>query len=413
MGKTVDIEVPGGKVSGQCDDKFTAIAEEFARNFSERDEVGASVCITLDGETVVDLWGGHFTRDRDTATPWNKDTVTIVYSSTKGATALCAHILADRGELSLDAPVADYWPEFACNGKEKTTVRMMLDHSVGVPVLREKLPDGSVYDWDYMCDRLAQETAFWTPGERHGYHAMTFGWTVGELVRRVSGKSLGSFFQDEVAQPLGLEFWIGTPETVEPRISPMIPFRPEKGAPLSPLVQLAFADNSSIPALFLFNGGGFQPNSREAHAAEIGAANGITNGRGLAGMYAPLASGGSLDGTKIVSQEAVARMGQVSMSTHLDETLRVPTRFALGFMKSMDNRGQGIFANMILGERAFGHVGAGGSIGFADPECGLSFGYTMNRMGDGILLNERGQSLVDAAYQSLGYRSNEGGVWIA
>ena len=150
MGKPIDIDVPGGKVLGQCDDKFTAIAEEFARNFSQRDEVGASVCVKLDGETVVDLWGGHFTRDRDPATPWNEDTVTIVYSSTKGATALCAHILADRGELSLDAPVADYWPEFACNGKEKTTVRMMLDHSVGVPVLREKLPDGSVYDWDYM-----------------------------------------------------------------------------------------------------------------------------------------------------------------------------------------------------------------------------------------------------------------------
>lgn len=408
--QTIEREVDGNRVAGKCDPAYTAIADEFVRNFAERGEFGASVCVKVDGKTVADLWGGRF--DRKTEASWNEDTLSIVYSSTKGATALCAHILVDRGQLDLDAPVADYWPEFAQNGKENTTVRMMLDHSVGVPAVREPLPDGSVYDWDYMCDRLAKEEAFWVPGERHGYHAMTFGWTVGELVRRVSGKSLGTFFQDEVAGPLGLEFWIGAPEEIEPRISPMIPFKPDKGAPLSPLAELALSDRTSIPALFLFNGGGFQPNSREAHAAEIGAANGITNGRGLAGMYAPLACGGSLGGVDIVSADAVARMGQVSMSTHLDETLRVPTRFALGFMKSMDNRGIGIFANMIVGERAFGHVGAGGSIGFADPECRLSFGYNMNKMGDGILLNDRGQSLVDAAYKSLGYTSSAGGVWI-
>ncbi|MFZ5914030.1 MAG: serine hydrolase domain-containing protein [Pseudomonadota bacterium] len=402
--------IEGGRIAGRYAPRFKAVADCFAANFAQNGEVGASVCITHEGETVVDLWGGRVVADAPAA--WNADTVSIVFSSTKGATALCAHILGDRGLLDLDAPVAEYWPEFACKGKEKATVRMMLDHSVGVPVVREPLAKGAVNDWDLMCDRLANEEPFWEPGTRHGYHALTFGWTVGELVRRVSGRSLGTFFRDEVAKPLGLDFWIGTPELIESRVAPIIQFRPEKGAPLSPLAELALADRNSIPALFLFNDGGFNPNRRDCHASEIGGANGITNARGLAGMYAPLANGGSLRGVKLVGADTVSRMGQVSMATHLDETLRVPTRFALGYMKSMDNRRRGLVGNMILTERAFGHVGAGGSIGFADPSCGLSFGYTMNRMGDGILLNARGQGLVDAAYRSLGYSSNEGGVWI-
>ena len=402
--------IEGGRIAGSYAPRFRAVADCFAENFARHGEVGASVCITHEGETVVDLWGGRVVPDAPAA--WNADTVSIVFSSTKGATALCAHILADRGLLDLDAPVAEYWPEFACKGKEKATVRMMLDHSAGVPVVREPLAKGAVNDWDLMCDRLANEVPFWEPGTRHGYHALTFGWTVGELVRRVSGRSLGTFFRDEVAKPLGLDFWIGTPELIESRVAPIIQFRPEKGAPLSPLAELALADRSSIPALFLFNDGGFNPNRRDCHASEIGGANGITNARGLAGMYAPLANSGSLRGVKLVGADTIARMGQVSMATHLDETLRVPTRFALGYMKSMDNRRRGLAGNMILSERAFGHVGAGGSIGFADPSCGLSFGYTMNRMGDGILLNARGQGLVDAAYRSLGYYSNAGGVWI-
>ena len=402
--------VPGGRVAGQFDARFKSVAERFAANFSELGEVGASVCITLNGETVLDLWGGRVVPDAPAA--WNADTVSIVFSSTKGATALCAHILADRGLLDLNAPVANYWPEFARHGKEKVTVRMMLDHSAGVPVIREPLEKGDVNNWDLMCDKLANQAPFWEPGERHGYHALTFGWTVGELVRRVSGKSLGTFFRDEVAKPLGLDFWIGTPELIESRVSPVIQFKPEKGAPLLAFAQLALADRQSIPGLFIFNDGGFNPNRRDCHAAEIGGANGMTNARGLAGMYAPLANGGTARGVKLVSADTVARMGQVSMATHMDQTLLAPTRFALGYMKSMDNRPLTNMGNMILTERAFGHVGAGGSIGFADPSCGLSFGYTMNKMGEGILLNARGQGLVDATYRALGFTSNAGGVWI-
>jgi CubicO group peptidase (beta-lactamase class C family) len=268
-----------------------------------------------------------------------------------------------------------------------------------------------------MTDRLADEEPFWTPGTRNGYHGLTFGWTVGEIVRRVSGKSLGQFFQDEIAKPLGIDFWIGLPEQYEPRVASMVRHAWPQDVPLPPFLEAVVKDKNSTPSLFLLNTGGFMPggaNSRAGHAAEIGAANGISNARGLAGMYAPLAQGGG----RLVDGETLDEMGRVSMATHWDATLYIPTRFALGFMKSMDNRQRvapikqfpGI-DSVILSDKAFGHVGAGGSIGFADPECGLSFGYTMNRMGPGLLLNPRGQSLVDAAYRCLGYRANASGVW--
>ena len=405
------------KIDGTAARGFERVAEAFERNFGERGEVGASVALTVGGQKVVDLWGGI--ADPKTNAPWKKDTVGIVFSCTKGATALCAHMLASRGRLDLDAPVTELWPAFGQHGKERVTTRMMLDHSAGVPALREKMKDDGPYDWAYMTDRLAAEEPFWVPGTRNGYHGMTFGWTAGEMVRRASGKSLGAFFQDEIAKPLGLEFWIGLPEAIEPRVAPMIPYIYKANEAKTPFM-VDLAKNRESPAsLFFFNvgalrGGGI--NSRESHAAEIGAANGITNARGLAGMYAPLAQGGG----KLVDAKTLARMAEVSMATHDDATLRIPTRFALGFMKSMDNRrrsmGAQIFGpdidSVIMSSAAFGHVGAGGSLGFADPVAGLSFGYTMNRMGPGLLLNDRGQALVDAAYLSLGYKNKDGGVWV-
>ncbi len=406
--QTIREETPRGLVEGFCDARFGAVAEEFIRNFAGRGELGASVTVNLAGETLVDLWGG--TADSETGKPWLKDTVSIVFSATKGATALCAHILASRGQLDIEAPVAEIWPEFARAGKEKATVRMMLDHSVGVPVMRAPMKPDGVEDWDYMTEALAAQEPFWEPGIRNGYHALTFGFTVGEIVRRVAGKSLGTFFRDEVAKPLGLDFWIGLPEEIEPRVAPILAELrpPPEETPFSK----ALTQPGSIPNLFIFNSGRWGSsgvNSRSGHAAEIGAANGITNARGLAGMYAPLANGGG----KLVDAETLARMGEVSMATHLDATLMMPTRFALGFMKSMDNRRRTVGRDSaILGRQAFGHVGAGGSIGFADPECGLAFGYTMNRRLMGILLNERGQSLIDATYKALGYRSTASGCWL-
>src|SRR6187401_1920951 len=221
-------DAPTVKIDGTATRGFERIAEAFERNFGERGEVGASVCVTVDGKTVVDLWGGL--ADPKAGAPWKKDTVSIVFSCTKGATALCAHMLASRGKLDLDAPVTELWPEFGQNGKERVTTRMMLDHSAGVPALRDKVKDSGPYEWDYMTGRLAAEAPFWEPGTRNGYHGLTFGWTVGEMVRRASGKSLGTFFQDEVAKPLGLDFWIGLPEAIEPRVAPMTAFvnRPEQ-----------------------------------------------------------------------------------------------------------------------------------------------------------------------------------------
>lgn len=400
------------EIHGSCDSRFQAVRQEFGKNFRERGEVGASVCVTLHGKTVVNLWGGM--ARPETQTPWTEETVSIVFSSTKGATALCAHILASRGQLDLDAPVATYWPEFAQAGKANIPVKMLLNHQAGLPGIRERLPHGAYADWELMVNALAKEEPFWEPGTRNGYHALTIGWLVGEVVRRVSGKSLGTFFQDEVAKPLGLDFWIGLPEDKEFRVAPMIPAAPDSES----LLFKEMTTPGTLAMLALVNTGGYMGSkpefdTRAAHAAEIGGAGGITNARGLAGMYAPLACGGKLNGVELVNADTLTRMSLVSSATGKDAVLIMPTRFALGFMKSMDNRrgSVGLQDSAITSEDAFGHVGAGGSFGFADPKAGMSFGYTMNKMGSGILLADRGQSLVDATYRSLGYQSNASGVW--
>jgi CubicO group peptidase (beta-lactamase class C family) len=406
----IDEERGGIRIQGSCDDAFRGVADAFAENFAERGEVGAAVAVHVDGRSVVDLWGGTKTKGGD---PWERDTISLVFSCTKAATALCAHMLVDRGELDLHAPVVDYWPEFGANGKSQVTVAMMLNHSAGLPALRDPVKPGGYYDWDYMVERLSAEEPFWEPGTRNGYHMSTFGWTVGELVRRVSGRSLGTFFREEVAEPLGIEFWIGMPEEHDARVAPMIPFAPEPGTKPGAFEIKLLSDPKSIQALALLNSGGYDPDTKEAYRAEIGGGGGLSNARGLAGMYDPLANGGEHDGVRLLSADHIARMSEISMATGCDATLLIPTRFALGFMKAMDNRHreQGDIESALLGREAFGHVGAGGSIGFADPACGLAFGYSMNKMGAGLLLDPRGQSLVDATYRALGYRTSAPGFW--
>lgn len=379
------------------------MADEFERNFAERGEVGAAVAVTLDGETVVDLTGG----------PWDEDTLVHVWSCTKGATALCAHILAARGELNLNAPVVDYWPEFAKHGKDRVLVRHLLSHQAGLPAIRQPLAKGAFYDWDTMTGALAAEEPFWEPGTRNGYHGLTFGFLVGEVIRRASGRDLGTFFRDEVAGPLGLEFWLGLPEELEPRVTPTIPADLTlPGVQVPSMYVAAFADPTSIPGQLLFNNGGFmlpgESDTRAAHAAVMGAVGGITNARGLADMYRPLALG------QLVDPGQIATMGAVS-SAGLDASVLVPTRWALGFAKSVDNRHlpPADREGVLLSEEAFGHSGFGGSIGFADPRARLSFGYVMDKQGAGLGINERGQSLVDAVYRALGYRQpdKDGGIW--
>ena len=394
----------GGDIQGWCEAGFERVADAFRANFATNREVGASVCVTHKGRVVADLWGG--VADPKTQRRWEKDTVSIVFSCTKGATALCAHMLAEQGALSLHGDVADLWPAFACNGKQGTTVSMMLAHTSPVPHLRDPVAPDGMMDFDYMVDRVANEQAWWSPGTRQGYHGVTYAWTVGNLVRLAAGKPLGAFFQQHVAGKLGLDFHIGLPESEEGRVATMLAADPSEIDFSARFFQAVAGDPTSLPHLFLTNNGGADFNSRRMHAAELGSANGITNARGLAGMYTTLANGGG----GLLRPGSIARMARCSAATHDDATLMSPMRFGLGFMVSIDNRAAG-GDSVILGETAFGHVGMGGSIGFADPEAELGFGYTMNRMGAGILLNTRGQSLVDAAYLSAGYANNDSGAW--
>jgi CubicO group peptidase (beta-lactamase class C family) len=403
-------------IEGTCVPRFAQVREEFERDFADRGEVGASVCVTVDGEAVVDLWGGM--ADPDGGRAWTEDTIGNVWSCTKGATALCAHMLAARGELDLNAPVVTYWPEFGKNGKDTVLVRHLLNHQVGLPAPREPLPAGAFYDWDFMVEALAAQEPFWHPGTRNGYHALTFGFLVGEVIRRVSGRSLGTFFRDEVAGPLGLDFWIGLPQEHEARVAPTIAAAPPgPGDPVPSFYVAALTDPTSLQALVVGNNGGYltvpgESDTRAAHAAEMGAVGGMTNARGLAGMYRPLALGGG----DLVDSGQLAEMAAVSSATGVDAVLLTPSRWSLGFVKAIDVRYLPVADRELLplSEEAFGHPGMGGSLGFADPKARMSFGYTMNRQGPKLAVDERAQSLVDAVYRALGYRRiGDGGPWYA
>jgi CubicO group peptidase (beta-lactamase class C family) len=386
------------QIAGQVEKRFEHVRETFRDNFVQRGELGAAVAVFVDGQPVVDLWGG--VADRRTGRPWDNHTLTMVFSSTKGATALCAHILRARGQLDLDAPVARYWPEFAAAGKERLPVRMLLNHQAGLPAVDQRLQPEALFDWHTMTAALAAQAPYWTPGSAHGYHAMTFGWLVGEVVRRISSKSLGTFFRDEVAQPLGLEFWIGLPAALEPRVS-TLRMGPPSTEP-SPLLAAMF-DRTTLTSKAFLNPRGLmipgQVNGRAVHAAEIPAANGICTARALAGMYAPLACGGRLNGVELVDPDTLTSMSTVE-SDGEDRILLIPTRFASGFAKSVDNRPRDS-ARFGPNPEAFGHVGAGGSFGMADPVARVAIGYVMNQMGAGVLLNARGQALIDAVYDCL------------
>lgn len=407
----------GMSQDGICVSQFEAVRAEFERNFADRGEVGASVCITIDGETVVDLWGGI--ADPATGRAWVRDTIGVIWSCTKGAITLCAHMLVSRGALDLDAPVATYWPEFADAGKDAITVRMLLAHQAGLAAFTEPIPANGYCDWDLITTRLAAQEPLWEPGTRHGYHTFTYGHLIGELVRRLSGKSIGTFVRDEVARPLGLDLWIGLPVEHESRVAPTLPAPfPQSGEVLPSFYRAALDEPSSVAAKVIMHSGQLLAkgwiDSREAHSTELPAIGGIGNARALAGMYRALAVGGSVDGVQLVDDGALAAMGAVASANSLDATMLLPTRWSLGFMKSIDNSGgpPGDRDSAVLSEEAFGNVGMGGSIGFADPRARMSFGYTMNRRGIGVGLDARGQSLVDAAYRALGYRrSSRGGSW--
>ena len=389
------------KIEGFCAPGFEAVRDAFAAAFAAGEEVGAAVAVVVDGEPVVDLWAGH--ADQTRTVPWTRDTLVNVYSTTKGMTALCAQRLADEGALDLDAPVARYWPEFAAAGKGDVPVRWLLSHRAGLPAVRDLLPREALFDFDAMASALAAETPWWTPGERHGYHALTFGWLVGEVVRRVAGKSLGSYFRDEVAGPLGADFHIGLDDDHHGRVAEMSPMAlPEPGSQNTDapaLAELLIRDPEGMSARAFMN----PPSMAEGvnHAAwrraEIPGANGHATARALARIYGVLARGGEQDGVRLLSREGIERCRE-EQSRGPDAVLLLPTRIAGGFMLSQPDVPGGSFGP---GEGSFGHPGAGGSVGFADPEAGVGFGYVMNRMGPQILIDPRASALIDALYEAL------------
>ena len=385
-------------IQGVCDPRFETVKEAFAQNFADYGEVGAAVAVMVGGRLVVDLWAGH--ADAALSRSWQQDTIVNVFSTTKGMTAICAHRLADQGLLDIDAPVAKYWPEFAQAGKDEIPVRYLLSHRAGLSAIRKLLPPGSAYDWERMTSALAAEEPWWQPGSKHGYHALTFGYLVGEVVRRISGKSLGTYFSDEVAGPLGLDLHIGLSEQDDARVAEMLPMPlPEPGE--DNLIAKAFSDPQSMTFKAFANPPDLMVpgtvNSRPWRVAEIPAANGHADARSLARIYGALAQGGELDGIDVLSLGAIDR-ARVEQSYGDDAVLLgLPSRFGMGFMLDLPEH------RIVPQSDIFGHPGAGGSIGFADPEAGIGFGYVMNKMivPPDYFTDPRWRGLVDATYAAL------------
>ncbi|MEU6375741.1 serine hydrolase domain-containing protein [Streptomyces sp. NPDC046909] len=382
------------RVDGHCDERFAAVRSAFEENFRDRDELGAAVAVTVGGRTVVDLWGGWADAGRTRA--WERDTLVNVWSTSKGPVALCAHILADRGLLDFDAPVAAYWPEFAAAGKEKVLVRHLLSHRAGLSGLREPHSLEQLYDWELTTRRLAATEPWWEPGSRSGYHALTYGFLVGEVVRRVSGLLPGAFLEREVTGPLGIDFTIGLPEKEWGRaaelVHPSAAASSEQAAVFSQLAPLALAALANPLA------GAGEANTPEWRAAEIPAANGHGTARAVAQLYAVFAGRGSHDGRSVLSPEAAERVREGQGSCRdlvLGAGFESETEIALGLWLSGPNGSYG------PNRRAFGHDGFGGSCGLADPEAGVSLGYVMNRMGPHIADDPRKMALVDALYSAL------------
>ncbi|HYA35511.1 MAG TPA: serine hydrolase domain-containing protein [Candidatus Binataceae bacterium] len=384
------------RIEGECDRRFEGVKKTFAENFEKRGELGAAVAIFLDGRPVVDLWGGH--ADKGKTRPWTRDTLVNVYSTTKGLTATCAHRLIDQGRLDPDEPVARYWPEFAQAGKKDIPVRYVLSHRAGLPAIKKPLEESAIFDWDTMVDALAAQEPWWQPGTKHGYHALTIGWLAGELIRRISGKGLGTYFRTEIAEPAGLDAHIGLDAKHDPRVSDLLPAAPP--APGEPnLFEEAMKDLEGATAKAFLNPPVLTKpnlvNSREWRAAELGGGNGHATARSLARLYGALARGGEIGGYRIVRPEAIERF-YTEQSYGPDQVLmQMPTRFSMGFMLSQPGAAFG------PNRKSFGHPGAGGSLGFADPIAKVGFGYTMNQMANGLLIDSRAAALIDAVYAAL------------
>jgi CubicO group peptidase (beta-lactamase class C family) len=378
-------------VDGRCDPRFTAVRDAFIANFDAGREVGASFAATVNGEVVIDLWGGY--ADAARTRPWERATIVNVFSTTKAITALCAHMLVDAGSLDVDSPVARYWPEFAQAGKQQITTRQLLSHTAGLAAIRESLPTEALYDWPRMTDVLAREAPAWEPGTANGYHALTYGYLVGEVIRRIVGKTPGAFFRDEIALPLGADFHIGLPESEDVRVADMVP---PTTAELHAAGAQTKIDTETLAGRALSN----PPlraevaNTPEWRRAEIPAANGHGNARSVARVMAVLGCGGSIDGVRLLGEQTIAKAIEEQRYAK-DLVLGFKMRWGLGFM--LTSRQLPFGPN----PRTFGHGGWGGSLGFADLDARVSWAYIMNKMSPGTAGDMRVAGMLAGLYGAL------------
>ena len=372
------------KAHGFCDERFAAVQEAFSNNLASGADLGASCAVSWRGQMVVDLWGGYL--DEEKTRPWQENTIVNVYSTTKTMSFLAALLLADRGELDFDANVADYWPEFAVNGKENVKVWHCMDHAAGLSGIDEPMSAADLYDWDKVCTALAAQAPWWEPGTASGYHAITQGFLIGEIVRRITSKTLGTFFRDEVTAKLGADFYIGVPESEFPRIGDLIP--PEtsrlagEGGGSDSIAARTFA-NPSTDAL----------ESRTAawRKAELPAANGHGNARSVAQIHEILANFGVAQGQRFLSEETARSVMQSRISGE-DLVLRLPMNFGLGF---------GLIPEPQRERNLCFWGGWGGSTAIIDQDNQLSISYVMNRMNPTLTGDERGLGISQAAFQAV------------
>lgn len=399
------IDVPTNLIQGDVDEGYGPVADEFRRNFTERGEVGAACAVFQDGKKVVDLWGGY--RDGRTRKPWQDDTMVTVFSTTKGVSGLAIAVAHARGLIDYDEKVATYWPDFANNGKADVTVRQLLSHQAGLAAITRPLSVTDLADLDIVASAMADQAPAWTPGAKHGYHAISLGWYEGELVRRVDPKkrSLGRFFADEIAAPLGIAFYIGVPDDVDQdRIAFIHGYKPAEmmlhlGAMPWKFVA-GFLNPRSITARSFANPKVLSQTSNynlpEVRRLELPAANGTGEVRAIARAYGDAATKGKILGLKPSTLDALMRPAAAPTDGLLDMVLRIDTIFSLGYVKPFPS-----FRFGASGGQSFGTPGAGGSFGFADPETGVGFAYAMNRTGFYLWDDPRELALRDALYRTV------------
>ena len=374
-------------INGTCDPRFDAMRSIMAANIASGADVGASAAVVLDGELVVDIWGGWV--DAEHSAPWEENTLTNVWSSTKTQMALCALMLADRGQLDLDAPVATYWPEFAQNGKAGVLVKHLLSHTSGVSGWDQPVAVADLYDWELSTSKLAAQAPWWEPGTASGYHALNQGHLVGEVIRRITGKKLGEFFRDEVAGPLGVDFHIGLAESEFGRVSNVIP------PPPLPVDMSQLDPNMVVVKTFTGPAPGAEASwTKEWRQADIGAANGHGNARSLAVPQSAISNGGVVNGVRLLSQATIDRIFEVQ-AEGIDQVLMVPSKFGIGYglpTASMP---------FVPDRRVCVWGGWGGSLVINDLDNRMTITYVMNRMEAGLVGDQRGSALVGAALAAV------------